>query len=412
MGGIRPAVPGGLSVSVFSAVPLAPRDPVLGITEAFREDPRDDKVNLGVGVYLDEHGRIPVLDCVRQVEHAIGQDPRPHGYLPIDGFPLYLAAVKALVFGADSDLVASGRVATVQGLGGTGGLRLGAGVLAGFNPRPSVLVSNPSWENHEALFRRAGFRVGRYRYYDPERKGVNVEGLLEDLGTAAPGTIVVLHACCHNPTGYDLERADWEQVVGACAERDLIPFLDMAYQGFGRGLREDTAAINLFAAAGLHFLVATSFSKTLSLYGERVGAISFVTGSAEESARVLSQAKVTARTLYSNPPSFGAKVAAQVLTDPALRADWEKELDGMRGRILQMRRALRAGLETARVPGDLSYITNQTGMFSYSGLSVDQMHRLRTEFGVYGLDSGRLCVAALNPGNLDHVVKAIAAVSA
>ncbi|MDR1513091.1 MAG: aminotransferase class I/II-fold pyridoxal phosphate-dependent enzyme, partial [Propionibacteriaceae bacterium] len=264
-------------MSVFSAVPLAPRDPILGVTEAFREDPRGGKVNLGVGVYQDEQGRIPVLDCVRQVELAMGQDPRPHGYVAIDGFPLYLAAVRALVFGDDSELITSARVASLQALGGTGGLRLGAGVLAGFNPRPSVLVSDPSWENHEALFRRAGFQVGRYRYLDSAQRGVDVEGMLEDLGGAPVGTIAVLHACCHNPTGYDLSPDDWQRVVAVCGERDLIPFLDMAYQGFGGGLKEDAHAVAQFAAAGRTFLVATSFSKSLSLYGERVGAISFVT---------------------------------------------------------------------------------------------------------------------------------------
>ncbi|MDR0991109.1 MAG: aspartate/tyrosine/aromatic aminotransferase [Propionibacteriaceae bacterium] len=395
-------------MSHFAAVPLAPRDPILGVTEAFQQDPRPYKTNLGVGVYQNEQGQIPVLDCVRQVERAIGHDPRPHGYLPIDGFPLYIAAVKALVFGPDAGLVASGRVATLQALGGTGGLRLGAGVLAGFNPRPGVLVSNPSWENHEALFRRAGFRVGHYRYYDPNRHGVDVDGLVADLAAAAPGTIVVLHACCHNPTGYDLRPDDWARVVAVCADRQLMPFLDMAYQGFDRGLNEDAQAIAQFVAADLTFLVATSFSKSLSLYGERVGSINFVTGSADEAARVLSQAKVTARTIYSNPPSFGAKVAAQVLTDPDLRASWETELGQMRDRIKAVRRALRRGLEDRGLNGNFSYITQQTGMFSYSGLTPEQMHRLRDDYAVYGLDSGRLCMAAINHGNIDHVIEAIA----
>ena len=397
-------------MSHFAAVPLAPRDPILGMTEAFNQDPREKKVNLGVGAYQNEQGKVPILDCVRQIELAMGQDPQPHGYLPIDGFPLYIAAVKDLVFGKGSELVASGRVATVQGLGGTGGLRLGAGVLAGFTPRPTVLLSNPSWENHEALFRRADFRVGQYRYYDAERRGIDFEGMLEDLNRAAPGTVVVLHACCHNPTGYDLTAEQWNQVVTLCATRELIPFLDMAYQGFKESLTEDAQAVTKFAAQGQTFLVATSFSKSLSLYGERVGAISFVTASADESARVLSQAKVAARTLYSNPPSFGAKVAAQILTDPALRENWEAELGTMRDRIKAMRAGLRSGLEKAGVPGDLSYITTQAGMFSYSGLSKEQMVRLREEHAVYGLDSGRLCVAAINKGNLDHVVQSMAAV--
>jgi aromatic-amino-acid transaminase len=395
-------------MSVFAAVPLAPRDPVLGITEAFRADARADKVNLGVGVYLDESGRIPVLASVRAAKRVLAADPVPHGYLPIDGLASYSAAVKALVF--DPDLVASGRITTVQALGGTGGLRIGAGVLSGIDPHATVLLSNPSWENHEALFRRARFTVGYYRYYDPIGKGVDVEGLLADLKAAMPGTIVVLHACCHNPTGYELMAADWDRVVAVCAEGGLVPFLDMAYQGFAHGIVKDAQAVAKFAASGQSFLVATSFSKSFSLYGERVGAISFVTADPGEAARVLSQAKVVARTLYSNPPTFGAKIVAHVLDDPALRVGWETELGEMRDRIKTMRAGLRAGLETAGVPGDLSYITAQTGMFSYSGLTVDQMERLRSDYGIYGLNSGRLCVAALNEANLGRVVAAIAAV--
>lgn len=396
-------------MSVFAAVPLAPRDPILGVTEAFNADPRSDKVNLGVGVYLDETGRIPVFAAVKAAKAALAADGAPHAYLPIDGFAPYNAAVKELVFGAE--LAASGRVATVQGLGGTGGLRIGAGVLAGIAPDAKVLVSDPSWENHEALFGRAGFTVGRYRYYDPAGRRVDVAGLLADLKAAAPGTVVVLHACCHNPTGCDLTAEEWDAVVAACAAGGLTPFLDLAYQGFGRGLAEDATAVAKFAASGQSCLVSTSFSKSFGLYGERVGAVSFLTADADEAARVLSQAKVTARTLYSNPPTFGAKVVAHALGDPGLRASWEAELGGMRERILAMRAALRAGFEQAGVPGDLAYITDQVGMFSYSGLSVEQMRRLRDEHAVYGLDSGRLCVAALNPGNLERVVAAVAAVT-
>jgi aromatic-amino-acid transaminase len=395
-------------MSYLSALELAPRDPVLGVTEAFRDDPRPEKVNLGVGVYFDAEGKLPILAAVRAAEAELVAHPVPHGYLPIDGLPAYTAAVKALVFGG-SPLVAEGRVVTVQGLGGTGGLRLGAGVLKLLDP-PQVLVSAPSWENHEALFTRAGFTVGHYPYYDPARRGLDVGAMVDYLAAAQPGTVVVLHACCHNPTGYDLTPAEWERVAATLAERDLIPFLDMAYQGFGDGLAEDAYAVGLFAASGRPFLVATSFSKSLSLYGERIGAVSFVTGSADESARVLSQAKVVARVLYSNPPAHGATVAARVLTDPALRASWEEELGGMRDRIKAMRQALRAGLEAAGVGGDLSFITSQRGMFSYSGLGPDQMRRLREDHAVYGLDSGRLCIAALNEANLPRVVQALAAV--
>ncbi|MDR1449530.1 MAG: aspartate/tyrosine/aromatic aminotransferase [Propionibacteriaceae bacterium] len=395
-------------MSFFAPVPLAPRDPILGVTEAFNADPRPDKVNLGVGVYLDESGRIPVFASVKTVKKALATDLAPHSYLPIDGFAPYNAAVKELVFGPE--LAASGRVATVQGLGGTGGLRIAAGVLAGIAPSAKVLVSDPSWENHESLFSRAGFEVGHYPYYDPAGRRVDVEGMLACLRAAAPGTIILLHACCHNPTGYELAAGDWDAVVAACAEGGLVPFLDMAYQGFARSVAEDAEAVAKFAAAGLSFIVATSCSKTFGLYGERVGAVSFAAAEADEAARVLSQAKVVVRSIYSSPPSFGAKTVASVLATPALRADWEAELGSMRDRIKDMRAAFRTGLEQAGVPGDLSYITHQTGMFSYSGLTPEQMRRLRADFGVYGLESGRLCVAALNPGNLSRVTEAVAAV--
>lgn len=397
-------------MSVFSSVQLAPRDPILGITEAFVADTNPAKVNLGVGVYLDEGGRIPLLECVRTAETGLAQSPKPRGYLPIDGMPAYVSAVRNLVFGAEADVVTSGRVVTVQALGGTGGLRIGAGLLAGIDPSATVLVSDPSWENHEALFRGAGFPVATYCYYDPQRRGVDVDGMIADLEAAAPGTIVVLHACCHNPTGYDLDSADWDRVVATVADRGLVAFLDMAYQGFGTGIAQDASAIAAFVASGLSFLVATSFSKSFSLYGERVGGLSLVTADADEAARVLSRVKVVIRTLYSNPPTHGASVVAHVLTTPALRAQWEDELAGMRQRIATMRGALVEGLRAAGVEQDMSFITDQMGMFSYSGLSTEQMVRLRREFSVYGLDSGRLCVAALNTSNIERVSQAIAAV--
>lgn len=397
-------------MSVFSSVPLAPRDPILGLTEAFVADTSPGKVNLGVGVYLDETGRIPLLECVRTAEAELGRSPKPRGYLPIDGLPAYTAAVKNLVFDADADVVTSGRVVTVQALGGTGGLRIGAGLLSGIDPTATVLVSDPSWENHQALFSRAGFTVGTYRYYDPVRRGVDVDGMIADLEAAAPGTIIVLHACCHNPTGYELAPADWDRVVATVRDRGLVAFLDMAYQGFGTGIAQDAAVIATFVASGLSFLVATSFSKSFSLYGERVGGLSVVTADADESARVLSQVKVVIRTLYSNPPTHGASVVAHVLTTPELRAGWELELAGMRDRIKAMRAALVDGLRAAGVEQDMSFITDQVGMFSYSGLTTAQMVRLRQEFGVYGTDTGRLCVAALNTSNIEKVSQAIAAV--
>ena len=397
-------------MSLLSAVTMAPRDPILGLTEQFVADTRADKVNLGVGVYFDEQGRLPLLDCVQQAEQQLLAAPRPHGYLPIDGIAAYDRAVQELVFGAGHPTVAAGRIATVQTLGGTGALKVGADFLHALGPGARVLISDPSWENHRALFARAGFEVATYPYYDAATRGVRFDAMLAALREAAPGTIVVLHACCHNPTGCDLTPDQWAQVVGVVQARGLVAFVDLAYQGFGDGIAEDGAAVRQFLDAGVDFLVASSFSKSFSLYGERVGALSVVCADRDEAARVLSQLKVTIRTNYSSPPTFGAQIVATVLTTPALRALWERELAGMRERIRAMRERLRAGLQAAGVTQDLAYITRQKGMFSYSGLSTAQMQRLRSEYGVYGVDSGRICVAALNGGNLDAVVRAIVAV--
>jgi aromatic-amino-acid transaminase len=398
--------------SLFSAVELAPRDPILGLNEQFNADPNPAKVNLGVGVYFDANGKLPLLQCVQQAEKMMMEAPKPRGYLPIDGIAAYDTAVQGLVFGADSAAVKAGRIATVQALGGTGGLKLGADLLKRMAPGAKVLISDPSWENHRALFEGAGFVVEHYAYYDAQRKGVDFDAMLADLDRAAPGTIVVLHACCHNPTGYDIGAAQWAEVIAVIERRALVPFLDMAYQGFGHGIAEDGAAVALFMAAGLDFFVATSFSKSFSLYGERVGALSVVCQSKDEAGRVLSQLKRVIRTNYSNPPIHGAQVVALVLTTPALRALWEEELAGMRVRIREMRVALQGKLKAAGLAQDMSFITRQQGMFSYSGLSQAQMQRLRTEFGIYGVDSGRICVAALNVGNIDATVAAIAKVCA
>ncbi len=398
-------------MSLFSAVELAPRDPILGLNEQFNADPNPAKVNLGVGVYFDDAGKLPLLACVKTAEQQLNDAAKPRGYLPIDGIAAYDKAVQRLVFGESSAVLAAGRVATVQALGGTGGLKLGADFLKKLNPGATVLISDPSWENHRALFSNAGFPVATYAYYDAANRGVNVAGMLADLQTAAAGTIVVLHACCHNPTGYDISPAQWGQVIGVLKARSLVPFLDMAYQGFGDGIAEDGAVVRQFLAAGVEsFFVATSFSKSFSLYGERVGALSVVCASQDEAVRVLSQLKITIRTNYSNPPTHGAQVVAMVLDTPALRAQWEDELAGMRLRIQQMRSLLADKLLAAAVQQDFSFITRQRGMFSYSGLSKPQMERLRHEFGVYGVDSGRICVAALNTRNIDQVVAAIAQV--
>ena len=397
-------------MSLFSAVEMAPRDPILGLNEQFNADTNPAKVNLGVGVYFDDNGKLPLLACVQAAEKTMMEKPTARGYLPIDGIVAYDNAVKALVFGADSEPVTSGRVATVQAIGGTGGLKVGADFLKRLNPNAKVLISDPSWENHRALFTNAGFDVDTYAYYDAAKRGVDFEGLLASLNAAAPGTIIVLHACCHNPTGYDITPAQWDQVIAVVKAKELTPFLDMAYQGFGYGISEDGAVIQKFVAAGLNFFVSTSFSKSFSLYGERVGGLSVLCKDKEEAGRVLSQLKVVIRTNYSNPPTHGGAVVAAVLGNPELRALWEKELGEMRVRIKAMRQKLVDGLKAAGVKQDMSFITSQIGMFSYSGLSKEQMVRLRTEFGIYGTDTGRMCVAALNSKNIDYVCASIAKV--
>ncbi len=397
-------------MSLFTAVEMAPRDPILGLNEQFAADSNPNKVNLGVGVYFDDNGKLPLLQCVQEAEKTLMAHPTARGYLPIDGIAAYDAAVKTLVFGAQSEPVVSGRVATVQGIGGTGGLKIGADFLKKLSPNSKVLISDPSWENHRALFTQAGFTVDAYRYYNAAQRGIDFEGMLADIAAAPAGTIVLLHACCHNPTGYDISPAQWDEVISTIAAKQLTPFLDMAYQGFGYGIQEDGAVIGKFVQAGLTFFVSTSFSKSFSLYGERVGALSVLCASKEEVDRVLSQLKIVIRTNYSNPPTHGGAVVAAVLNNPELRALWERELGEMRVRIKAMRQKLVEGLKAAGVKQDMSFITQQIGMFSYSGLSKDQMVRLRSEFGVYGTDTGRMCVAALNSKNIDYVCQCIAKV--
>jgi aromatic-amino-acid transaminase len=397
-------------MSLFSAVEMAPRDPILGLNEQYNADTNPAKVNLGVGVYFDDNGKLPLLQCVQAFEKTMMDKPTARGYLPIDGIAAYDAAVKSLVFGADSEPVKSGRVATIQAIGGTGGLKIGADFLKRLNPNAKVLISDPSWENHRALFTNAGFVVESYRYYDAATRDLDFAGMLADLNAAAAGTVVVLHACCHNPTGYDITPAQWDDVIAVVKAKGLTPFLDMAYQGFGYGIAEDGAVIGKFVAAGLDFFVSTSFSKSFSLYGERVGALSVLCADKEEAARVLSQLKIVIRTNYSNPPTHGGAIVAGVLNNPELRALWEGELGEMRVRIKAMRQKLVDGLKAAGVKQDMSFITRQIGMFSYSGLSKDQMVRLRSEFGVYGTDTGRMCVAALNSKNIDYVCACIARV--
>ena len=398
--------------SLFDAVEMAPRDPILGLNEQFLADTNPAKVNLGVGVYFDENGKLPLLKCVRAAEEMLTAAAKPRGYLPIDGIAAYDQATQSLVFGAEHPARLAGRIATVQAVGGTGGLKVGADLLQRMSRGALVLISDPSWENHRALFEGAGFKVATYPYYDAARHDVDFAAMRAGLEAAAPGTIVVLHACCHNPTGCDLTPAQWNEVVSLLQSRRLVPFLDMAYQGFGEGLYEDGLAVRLCLDAGLDFFVATSFSKSFSLYGERVGALSVVCGTKDAAARVLSQLKRVIRTNYSTPPTHGAAAVAHVLATPALRSMWEGELAGMRDRIKRMRVELQRRLVAAGARIETDFITRQRGMFSYSGLTKAQMQRLRAEFGIYGVDSGRICVAALNDGNLDAVVTAIEQVSA
>ncbi len=397
-------------MSLFSAVEMAPRDPILGLNEAFNADTRTTKVNLGVGVYCNEEGRIPLLRAVAQAEQARIAAHAPRGYLPIEGIAAYDQAVQTLIFGADSALLAEGRVVTTQALGGTGALKIGADFIKRLLPNAVVAISDPSWENHRALFESAGFPVQNYRYYDASTHGVNRAGLLEDLKALPARSVVVLHACCHNPTGVDLGTDDWLSILDVLKEREHVPFLDIAYQGFGDGIEEDAAAVRLFAKSGLTFFVSSSFSKSFSLYGERVGALSIVTESKEQAAKVLSQVKRVIRTNYSNPPTHGATVVASVLNSPELRALWEEELGEMRSRIRDMRVAIVEQLAALGAKRDFSFVAQQRGMFSYSGLTADQVERLKSEFGIYAVSTGRICVAALNKSNLNAVTQAIAAV--
>lgn len=399
-----------MTVSIFAQVSLAPRDPILGLSEAYNADARSNKVNLGVGVYYDDNGKLPLLAAVRIAEkHRLEMAP-PRGYQPIEGLGAYNQAVQKLLFGAESDLVGSGRLVTAEALGGTGALKIGADFLKRLYPEATVYISDPSWENHKALFEAAGFRVETYPYYDANTRGVDFSAMKAGLSRLAPNSIVVLHACCHNPTGADLTIAQWNEVVALCSEKALIPFIDMAYQGFADGIEADAAAVRAFGASGLQFLVSSSFSKSFSLYGERVGALTLVCADKDEATRVLSQLKRVIRTNYSNPPTHGGAIVASILTAPDLRQQWENELAGMRDRIRAMRTGLLDQLKAVGVKQDFTFITHQRGMFSYTGLSAAQVDRLRDEFAIYAVSTGRICLAALNSKNLDLVAQAIAAV--
>jgi aromatic-amino-acid transaminase len=397
-----------MTPSLLATVEMAPRDPILGVTEAFNADPNPRKVNLGVGVYYDDAGKVPVLECVRRAEARLAEAAAPRNYLPIDGLQAYARAAQEVVFGAGSEVLREGRVVTVQALGGTGALKIGADLLRRIDPGAGVWISDPSWENHQALFDYAGFPVHAYPYYDSTSHGVKFDAMIDALGGLPAGTVVVLHVCCHNPTGVDLAPDQWARVIEVVNRRGLVPFLDLAYQGFAEGLEADAAPLRSFTAACPVVFASTSFSKSLSLYGERVGALHVVTQNADEAARVLSQLKRVIRTNYSNPPTHGGQTVTTVLTTPELRALWDQELGQMRDRIKLMRRQLVEKIREFRADFDFSFVVRQRGLFSYSGLSKDQVRRLREEYALYAIESGRICVPALNSRNIDYVARSIA----
>jgi aromatic-amino-acid transaminase len=397
-------------MNLFSSVQLAPKDPIFGLTEAYTADQRPGKVNLGVGVYYTDEGKVPLLKAVLEAEKEVVAKQSPRAYIPIEGPNPYNSAVQNLLFGADSPLIQEGRVVTAECLGGTGALRVGGDFVKRLDTNAPAAISAPSWENHRGIFESAGYQVLEYAYFDPKTRGVDFEGMVKSLESFPAKTLVILHACCHNPTGADLTPEQWKKIISICQTRQLIPFLDIAYQGFATGIEEDGAAVRLFADSGMSFFVSSSFSKSFSLYGERVGALSIVTQSKEESARVLSQLKRVIRTNYSNPPTHGAAIVAMVLNSPKLRQMWEDELAEMRERIKAMRHGLNKKLAAAGAPQDFSFIETQRGMFSYSGLTADQVAKLQEQDGIYALSTGRICVAALNTKNLDRVAQAIARV--
>ena len=395
---------------MFTHVEPFAGDPILSLNEDFQHDPRPHKINLSIGIYFDDAGRIPVLESVRRAEAMLLERGGPKPYLPIEGAANFRAAVQRLLFGAGHEAIASGRVATLQSVGSSGGLKVGADFIKRWFPGSEVWVSDPTWDNHRSMFEGAGIAVHTYPYYDAATGALAFDAMLATLRTLPAQSIVLLHACCHNPTGVDLSRAQWDALIPVLRERGLIPYLDLAYQGFGEGIEADAYAARALAASGLGFFIANSFSKSMSVYGERCGALSVVCPDAAQAANVLGQLKFTVRRNYSSPPIHGGQLVATVLDEPELRALWERDLEAMRQRILAMRRALHAVL-SAKVPGrDFDYILTQRGMFSYTGLSAAQVDRLREQHAVYMLRSGRICVAGLNTANVEATAVGMAAV--
>lgn len=396
--------------SLYQNVEMAPRDPILGLNEQFNADNRSQKVNLGIGVYSDDDGRLPLLKAVRAAEQQHFEGALPRGYLPIEGLSAYNKGAQTLLLGQDSAVIAEGRAVTVETIGGTGALKVGADFLKKLSPNSKVYISNPSWQNHHAIFTDAGFTVETYPYYSNETHGLDFAAMKSFLECVDPKSIIILHACCHNPTGVDPNLEQWQEILDVIQSRQLIPFLDIAYQGFGAGLTEDAQVVRLFAEANVEMFVSSSFSKSFSLYGERVGALTLTTKDKDQAEKALSQIKTVIRTNYSNPPTHGATIVATVLNSPTLFKMWEDELSDMRVRIQSMREQLVNKIKEAGATQDFDFVLEQNGMFSYSGLTKDQVTRLREEFAIYAVDSGRICVAALNSKNIDYVAASIAAV--
>ncbi|NDV61135.1 aspartate/tyrosine/aromatic aminotransferase [Puniceicoccales bacterium CK1056] len=395
-------------MNLFELVQTAPPDPILGLSEAFKNDPNPDKINLTVGVYQDESGKSPLLESVRRAEEILARGAGSKGYLPINGHPDYLGHCQALVFGEGNEMILTKRLASVHTPGGTGGLRLAGDFIRRSLGQRTIWVSNPTWANHQGIFTAAGLDIKTYPYYNPETHGLNLEGMITVLETIPENDIVLLHACCHNPTGVDPTEEDWETIAKVCKERKLLPLLDFAYQGFSKGWIDDAVAIRAFSEYGLEFIVCSSFSKNFGLYQDRVGAMHVVAKNADEAARILSQLKVIVRTNYSNPPAHGSAIVSTILNDTELRQLWEEELKTMRSRINTVRSEFVDGLEKAGVPGDFSFIREQKGMFSFSGLSEESVQKLRQDHAIYIVKSGRINVAGINDKNRDTLCRAIA----
>ncbi|HID70943.1 MAG TPA: aspartate/tyrosine/aromatic aminotransferase [Desulfobacterales bacterium] len=393
---------------MWKSIQPAPPDSILGLTEEFKKDQNPQKVNLGVGVYKDDDGNTPVLSCVKAAEKELLEKQTSKSYLPISGDAAYAAAVQRLIFGEDNDVITAKRAATIHAPGGTGALRVGGDLIHKFTPDARVWVSSPTWANHNGIFGAAGFEISQYGYYNPEQKSLDFDKMMTDLGKIPAGDVVVLHACCHNPSGVDLDSGQWKKVADLAAEKAWIPFLDFAYQGFGDGVDEDRFAVEQFAAAGVDFFVASSFSKNFGLYNERTGAITVITPTAEEASVAMSHLKTVVRTNYSNPPAHGGLVATMILDTPDLRKMWLEELAAMRDRIVNMRKSLVAGLAAQGVEGDFSFIEKQRGMFSFSGWSDDVVSRLRKDSNIYVVGGGRINLAGLTTSNIEYVCKAVA----